>query len=441
MGLDFESNDYKQAPGLMFVSGQYDKDIIKRSIDNNWLVKNRVQTTPYTELSSTNYTYKSSIEPHKSLKIDLTGNYTRSQNASRYIVYDGTNTGNNYNGFDINASPNVTGNFNISTFTFFRSFKDGGDPVNSKLFTEFLQDRSNVARSLSGANPASSGSVQVIGGPAYYDGYSDNQQDVLMGAFYRTYTGKSIKKYNTQNIFPNIPMPNWTVTWDGLGKIPGAKKYFRGIIVRHAYRSTYSINAFSNNLLFNTDGKTQDQRVPINSGAGGQSANFVPYYNISAVTISESYAPLIKLEFQFQKSGWSANVETKRDKSVSLNLTGLQVIETKGQEYVTGLAYLIPKLRIQGLKIQGKVLESNLNLRLDLSYRQNLSVIRRVTDGLSVPTGGTDIITMRSSADYMLTSNVTLRIFYDWIKTKPKTSASFPTSNVNAGFSLRINFQ
>ena len=237
-----------------------------------------------------------------------------------------------------------------------------------------------------------------------------------------------------------MPLTNWTGNWDGLGKIKKLKKYFRGIVLRHSYRSTYGVNAFTNNLLFNGDGKTQDQRVPVSSGSKSLN-NLVPFYNVNAVTLSEQFAPLIKIEFQFVKTGWSANFETKRDKSTNLNITGLQIIETKGQEYITGLAYLIPNFKIKQIKIQGKILESNLNLRLDFSYRKNISVIRRLTDGISTPTGGTNIITMRSSADYKLTSNVTIRLFYDWIRTRPQTSAAFPTSNVNAGFSLRINFQ
>jgi len=72
---------------------------------------------------------------------------------------------------------------------------------------------------------------------------------------------------------------------------------------------------------------------------------------------------------------------------------------------------------------------------------KNVSVIRRIVDEISTPTGGTNIITLRSAIDYQLTQNINLRIFYDWIRTTPQTSASFPTSNTNAGFSLRINLQ
>jgi cell surface protein SprA len=435
-GMDPGEN---QAPGFLFTTGLQDDKIRERSRDNNWLVKNEQQTTPYTETFSRNLSYQSSIEPHGSLKIQLTGSYNKSLNKTEYILYDRAS-----DSFTFNGSPNETGNFDISTFTFFRSFKDGGDPLNSNLFTEFLSERTNVAKELDDKNDNNKQGIQSNGaGGGFIDGYSNNQQDVLMETFYRTYTGRSVKNYSTRNIFPNIPLPNWTVSWDGLGKLNAFKKTFRTITLRHGYKSNYRISGFSNNLLYSENEKGQIGRVPVSTATGSNSAssNFVSYYNVNAITISESFSPLIKFDFQFVKPGWSANVETRRDKTTTLNITGIQIIETKGQEYIVGIGYMYPKLKIKGVQIQGKALESNLLVKIDVSYRRNLSVIRDLDLGLSTPTGGTDIITLRSSADYQLTPNINLRLFYDWIRTKPQTSASFPTANTTGGFSIRINFQ
>lgn len=440
-GMDFNA---QQAPGFLFTTGLHDGNIQENAAKNGWLARNTLQTTPYIETQNRTYTYRSSIEPHGSLKIELNGNYTKSSNISRYMVYDPMNP-DSKNGFLFDVSRNETGNFNISTFTFFRSFKDKSTGVNSALFNEFLIERRNVANELGAANPLSAGSFSYANAQgvteSYVDGYGNSQQDVLLGAFYRTYTGRNVKHYDTKHIFPSTPLPNFTINWDGLGKLSVFKKTFRSITVRHGYRSAYNINGFSNNILFTGDAQTARAPVSVSSGTTTFSSNFVPYYNINAVTITEAFAPLIKFDFQFLKPGWSANVETKRDKTTSLNITGPQVIETKGQEYIVGLGYMYPKLKIKGLQIQGKVLESNLMVKLDVSYRRNLSIIRRVSDGISIPTGGTDILTLRSSADYQLTPNINLRLFYDWIRTKPQTSASFPTANATGGFSLRINFQ
>lgn len=456
-GMDFGSGQ-NQAPGFLFTTGMYDSQIRENSIKNDWLSKYGSQTTPYTETYSKTYSYKANLEPHGSLKIELNGNYSLSRNKSSYMLYnkDSMNAEGYIRGYKLNSSPTESGNFNISTFTFFNSFKDGKDPVNSNLFEDFRNTRRDVANELGAAGLAKGTytntdivktytvlTAQGTKTLSYIDGYSDNQQDVLLGAFYRTYTGRDIKGYSTTNIFPKIPLPNWTISWDGLGKLKPIKKIFSGITVRHAYRSTYGISGFSNNLYFNEDGKTQDQRVFVTQSAGTEtvSSNFVPYYTIGSVTMSERYEPLLKFDFRFPKPTWGANFEMRRDKSTTLNLTAYQIIETKGQEYIVGGSYQIQKLRFKNLKIQGKVLESNLNIRLDLSFRKNISVIRQIETGLSVPTGGTNIITLRSSADYQLTQNITLRLFYDWVHTKPQTSASFPTSSTNGGFSLRITFQ
>lgn len=435
MGMDFTRGE---APGVLFASGFYDKAIVQRSISNDWLSHVPNQTTPYTEVYTKNLSFRSSIEPHTSLKIDITGNYTQSKNLSEYIMFDPTT-----NTFSTNVSRNETGNFSMSAFNYFRSFSDAGTGVNSTLFSDFLTERQNVARQLSASNSKFSQGYQNIPNNGYYDGYSPNQQDVLYGAFYNTYMGRSIKNYSTTNLFPSLPMPNWNVSWDGLGRLKITKKYFKNIIIRHGYRSTYNVAGYSNNILYNQDGVTQDQRMPVtqNTGTVAMNPNFVPYYNITAVTLQESFAPLIKFDFQFNKPGWTLNVETKRDKTTSLNITGPQIIETKGQEYIVGLGYMYPKLKIKGLKIMGKPLESNLNVKIDFSYRQNISVIRRISDGISVPTGGTNIFTLRSAADYILTPNITLRVFYDLIRNYPQTSVSFPTGSAMGGFSLRITFQ
>jgi cell surface protein SprA len=106
-----------------------------------------------------------------------------------------------------------------------------------------------------------------------------------------------------------------------------------------------------------------------------------------------------------------------------------------------GMGYRYPKLKINAIKVKGKPLESDLNLKIDLSYRRNLTIIRKIVDEISTPTGGQNIVSLKTALDYQLTPNINLRLFYDWIRTSPQTSNSFPTANTNAGFSLRFNLQ
>lgn len=444
VGMDPSKN---MAPGIGFVSGANDS-ILRKSINNDWLVKNPNQSLPYTTTSTQNITYRGNIEPHGSLKIELNGTKTYGRNESRYVRYDSTKTDNGNRGY-LFETPNNTGNYSISVFTLGKSFKDKGNVKDgsSVLFEEFLAIRPDVARDLALANKTGIDDLRPDGkGGSYYDGYSNTQQDVLLGSFYQAYTGRKVKGLGTDKMFKQIPLPNWTVSWDGLGKLKIVKKHFQSITLRHSYRSMYTIGGFANNLLFvDTDGDGySESRVPVqNSVFNGvqQTANFNPKYTIAGATITEAFSPLIKFDFKFNKPGLLANFEIKKDKTVNLNITGPQIIETKGQEYVIGMGYRYPNLVIKAIKIKGQPIKSDLNFKLDLSYRKNMSIIRRIEEKISSPTGGQNIITLKTALDYQLTQAINLRLFYDWIRTTPQTSNSFPTANTNAGFSLRFNLQ
>ncbi len=96
------------------------------------------------------------------------------------------------------TSTNETGNFNITTFSFFQSLKDAKPNIESVLFDEFKTTRFDIARELSQNNTNSSGLITVntpSGNVSLIDGYGINQQDVLIGAFYQTYTGRKINNY------------------------------------------------------------------------------------------------------------------------------------------------------------------------------------------------------------------------------------------------------
>lgn len=71
-----------------------------------------------------------------------------------------------------------------------------------------------------------------------------------MGAFHEAYTGRKVKGVGTDKMFKQIPLPNWTVSWDGIGKLKFVKKFFQSVTLRHSYRSMYTIGGYANNLLF-----------------------------------------------------------------------------------------------------------------------------------------------------------------------------------------------
>jgi len=187
-----------------------------------------------------------------------------------------------------------TGNFSISTITIKSAFaKDDKVTYSNSVFDNFLSYRETYAKKLSDANPFNN-DIQTSDG---YDGYSRNQQDVILNSFVAAYTGKGPGA--TQNAFPKMPLPNWTLTYDGLSKFKFMKKHFKTVTLRHSYKSTYNVGSFSNNILFTTPNGQDFDKAQFSQGRvdpSNPNSNMVSKYLINKVTIQESFPPLKKIE-------------------------------------------------------------------------------------------------------------------------------------------------
>jgi cell surface protein SprA len=61
-----------------------------------------------------------------------------------------------------------------------------------------------------------------------------------------------------------------------------------------------------------------------------------------------------------------------------------------------------------------------------------------VADNLVQPTGGQQMIALKTAADYVINQRLNVRIFFDKNLMRPKISNSFPSSNTSGGISLRF---
>jgi cell surface protein SprA len=138
------------------------------------------------------------------------------------------------------------------------------------------------------------------------------------------------------------------------------------------------------------------------------------------------------------KNSISLSFEYKKDRTLSLGLTSKTLTEIAGREIVGGAGYRLRDLTLGSAKIKGKPIKSDLNLKVDLSFRKNQTIIRRIVEQVSQPTGGTNIISIKVSADYVISERISIRAFYDRIINKPVISNTFPTANTNAGVSIRL---
>jgi cell surface protein SprA len=442
LGMDESFN----APGVPFLIGQQNTDIwgdptgenfALNAAANGWLVQLPSLNTQYNETYSETWNYKINLEPVKSFKVEITANRTEGRNLTSFFRLD------EESGTYVFDSPMETGNISASVITWPTAFfkDDTTNQYQNDAFDAFLQNRLIFSERLNNesyqvANPEVNG---------YYSGWGPTSQDVVIPAFIAAYTGRDVNEVNA-NPFKTKVQPNWSITYDGLSKIPSIKKYFKQFNLKHSYRSTFTTSYVSNlNYTPNDAGlpTTFDQ---------SDFPNYITQRQINSVNISEQITPLaldMTLKTKKKKNKEKTNepqvkVEYKKDRTLALGLTNYQITETKSNALTLGLGYKITEVpnpfRKKKSKLPIKMLaNTTLNLRADLTVRDNVTLIRKMVEQTSQATAGQRLYSLKTSADMAVSDKLTIRFFYDHQLNKPKISTSFPTSNISTGIALRFS--
>ena len=119
-------------------------------------------------------------------------------------------------------------------------------------------------------------------------------------------------------------------------------------------------------------------------------------------------------------------------------MANTQITEDRGNEYVIGAGYRFKDVVLPFQLASGKKLQSDLRTRADFSVRDNRTIIRKIVENQYQETGGQWVFTIKISADYEVSKQLNIRLFFDRVANKPVLSRSFPNSNTNAGISLRF---
>ncbi|MFO8239828.1 MAG: hypothetical protein R6T90_02395 [Dissulfuribacterales bacterium] len=156
-------------------------------------------------------------------------------------------------------------------------------------------------------------------------------------------------------------------------------------------------------------------------------------YNYSGITINEQFRPLIGIDITL-KNNLTARFQLKKSRTLSLSFSNNRLTETKSDEFVFGTGYRFDKVKL----IIGKPIESDLNLSADISIRDNKTLFRDLDGAPPQPSTGQKTIAIKTSADYAISNNFTIRVFAEQNRNTPLVSNSYPTRNTNIGFSLRF---
>ena len=430
-------NNY-MAPGLDFAFGFIPADFISRAKSRGWLSGDTAVVQPAVRAHTSDFDIKLTLEPLPGLKIQLNGK--RYEASSTSIIYS-------YN----ELQEHTTGSFNITQVaigTMFAGIGTQADGFTSVPFEEFVrnidvmqgrvQQRYEHILYPSTGFMAGNSLANTIYDPAKGK-VSRTSADVIIPAFFAAYAGRDVNTIGFNPIMGILSiLPNWSVSYDGLGKLPWMRDHFRSVTLTHAYTCKYAIGSYGSYSTWvgaqggdRTLGFVRDVSSdnPVPSGA----------YDIANVTLSEAFSPLIGLNLTM-KNSLSLKAEYRKQRNLALNVTSVQLTEAHSDEFVLGGGYTVKNLSFTSKNKDGrqKRVSNDLKLNLDISYKNITSLLRKVDEGITQISSGNKVWSLKLSADYVLSQKINLQFFYDHQSTTPFISTSYPVSADNVGLNIKI---
>ena len=431
-GYDFA---FGKQPGMIpFKTASSDErnNWLEEAADKGWISGDTLLNRPFMQTFAQAFNVKANFEPWRDIKVDLEWNKTYTINHSQ--MFKKENSADPFEHF----FPKDMGTYSITNIPIRGLFKKFDKDFNSELYKNFEANRPIISDRISRENPNADPNREYVNpdgtiNSGYKSGYGPKSQEVLIPSFLAAYMGKDVNKVKL-NPFKNIPLPNWRLTYNGLTNFAWAKKIFASFSLTHAYSSTLNINSFESNFDYQGDGNyTNSESIDTLNN------NYFSLYRMPNIVINEAFQPLIGVNISF-KNNLTLSFDYKKSRIVTMSFADYQLNEIKSTAYTMGLGYKIRGLKIP-IKIKGKPLklENDLNFKFDFSYRNNITVTSRIDQGIHEPTTGSRIISFLPSIDYTVSKRINVRVFFDWSRTKPYTSASYPITTARGGITLKLS--
>ncbi len=447
------------APGLGFAFGLEGEEFIDKAQKNDWLLMSDSVATPSVISKTEDLQLKMSVEPVRNFKIDFNASRTMTTGKRIQYMYDGNPT-------------TQTGTFTMTTISLKSAFEGIGNANNgyrSKSFENFCNSldayQQKVERLYAGATYPKGSTMAGQTYDAANGGVNKYSADVMIPAFLNSYTAMG---GGGLDLFPALTklLPNWSIRYSGLAKLPWFRDNFKSVNINHSYKSIYAVGSYSsystfmeymNGLGFVTDATTG---MPVPSSM----------YNISTVSINEAFSPLLGVDVTFNNN-MTLKCEYKQTRVLSLSTTSVQLNESVSKDWVVGWAYKIQDFKLFSMRNNRKVkntqkksangddndkskssvstttsarnkINHDMNLRLDLSYRKMASISRDIASMSSSASSGNTAFKMSFSAEYTMSKLMTMSFYYNMQKNIPLlSSSSYPTTTNDFGLSLKFSLK
>lgn len=448
-------------PGLDFAFATAGEDYVQRANERGWLLRSDSLTALSTFALTEDFQLRAQIEPARDLRISVSFSRNHNRNKSIQYMFEGMPT-------------LQSGSFAMTTLSLGSAFSSSGTADNgyrSALFQQFLgalnRYQARIEQQYAGTTYPSG--LGTWSGQTYNPengSVGKYSSEVMIPAFLDTYTsmGSSVE------IFPLLTklLPNWTLTYSGLSSLPAFKRWFRAFNINHSYRSLYNVGSYSS---FQNYRATIDGLGFINNVENGRPQPS-SQFDISTVSINENFSPLLGVDATFHNN-MTAKLEMRRTRVLTLSMASQLLTETHSNDVVFGVGYRIndfkfPTFGDNGIKGKGKKSRNSsassstdyanssnysedasggssdgfahsLNLRLDISLREQSALQRNILTTISQATSGNSAVQISFSADYAVSRFFTISAYYERQMNRPLlTSSAFPTTVQDFGLNLKF---
>jgi cell surface protein SprA len=437
------------SPGVDFIAGfQPSTAWLDRAAAKNWITDDIFLNQQFIQDSTQTMDIRLTLEPFTDFRIDVTANKSFSKNHTEFFKLKDLNST-----VHEHLSSRDMGNYSITFFSLNTMFVKFDEKSNtSTLFKAFEENRAIISERL-----GISGLPHEVDG-GYKEGYGRFQQDVLIPSFIAAYTEQSPTDIKL-NLFDRLPMPNWRLTYNGLNKLDIFKDIFSSINISHGYSSKLNVNSFITDMDYDPNDPFRFNPITL---------NYFTEFEIPDLVITEQLQPLIGIDVRL-KNEMTARLDFKKSRTLAMNFRDYQLSETQTTEFTIGFGYRIKNYELPFGKNKGKTdkkgkeedkkdapkidnpalgktsgggsgnTSKDLDIKFDFSFRDDLTVNHVLDQETSQVTRGLTTIRISPNINYQVNSRLNLRLFFDQSRTIPKTSASFPITNTQAGLTVRFS--
>ncbi|MCD9619330.1 T9SS outer membrane translocon Sov/SprA [Chryseobacterium gleum] len=411
-------------PTLGFLLGSQ-ADIRRTVMENGWVSGSNYMTDPYVRMSTKELRADLQVMPMNDLRVDLNVLHTFNSNFSH--------TGFNYTNNGV-PDPDFTFASELTTYSntttlLSTSFKDG-----QAVYQAIRENARALSQQLGGPGA-------VLDNNGFAQHYSIGNAYVLIPAFRAAMEGKSVTPM-TNPKKSGFPLPNWRITYSGLKNIPIISGQFTKFDILHAYTATYTATGIQSNVDYHDNPNGYYQTVDDAGNVIKNAGDKINPYTFAQVGYVESFSPLIGIDVTM-RNNMQFGIQYNRTRMMVLGLVNQTLTEDANTEYVVRLGYIVRNFRLGTANIRGRGTRgkgSDLNIRGDISLRDSKTSIMNILLNDAQVTGGQRLMNIKLSADYNVSENLNLRVFYEQMTSKYKISTAFPLSTIRAGISATFTF-